>query len=136
MALEPRLWHRSAMTQHQVTPILPCNDIETSQAFYERLGLSVVAGDAGFRIMADGKGWQIILRPAEAGWVIPERNSHGLFLFCDDVDAVADRVRDIIVEEGAPHRKPWGTYEFAVGDPDGVLVRIGRPAREDDPPHH
>jgi hypothetical protein len=42
------------------------------------------------------------------------------------VDAVAERVRDRVIEEGAPHRKPWGTYEFAVSDPTGVLVRIGR----------
>ncbi|NJC04223.1 hypothetical protein GGQ97_000016 [Sphingomonas kaistensis] len=117
------------MTKHQISPILPCNDIERTQAFNERLGFSVSGGDAGFRIMTDGASWQIILRPAEAGWVIPERNSHGMFLFCEDVDAVADRVRDIIIEKSAPHRKPWGTYEFAVGDPDGVLVRIGRPAR-------
>lgn len=130
------LWQSRSMTQHQVTPILPCNDIAASQAFYERLGFAVTGGDAAFRFMADGNSWEIILRPAEPGWVIPDRNSHGLFLFCDDVDAVAARVRDIIVEKGAPHRKPWGTYEFAVGDPDGVLVRIGRPAREDDPPHH
>lgn len=124
------------MTQHLAAPILPCNDIDATQAFYERLGLVVTGGDSGFRIMTDGKGWQIALRHAEPGWVVPERNSHGIFLFCDDVDAVASRVRDIIVEKGAPHRKPWGTYEFAIGDPDGVLVRIGRPARKDDPLHH
>ncbi|MGZ8998078.1 MAG: VOC family protein [Allosphingosinicella sp.] len=122
------------MTQHQVSPILACNDVEVAQAFYERLGFAVAGGDPGFRIMSDGKGWRIALRPAEPGWVIPHRNAHGIFLYCDDVDAIADRVRDIIIEKGAPHRKPWGTYEFAVGDPDGVLVRIGRPARETDPP--
>jgi catechol 2,3-dioxygenase-like lactoylglutathione lyase family enzyme len=121
------------MIQHQATPILPCNDIEATQGFYERLGFAMTAGEAGFRILADGKGWQIALRPAEPGWVVPDRNSHGLYLYCDDVDAVADRVRDLIIEEGAPHRKPWGMYEFAVGDPDGVLVRIGRPLREGDP---
>lgn len=124
------------MTEHRASAILPCNDIDSTQAFYERLGFAMVAGDAGFRILADGRGWQIALRPAEPGWVIPERNSHGLYLHCDDVDAVADRVRDIIVEKGAPHRKPWGMYEFAVGDPDGVLVRIGRPVREGDPLHN
>jgi len=42
------------------------------------------------------------------------------------VDAAADRVSDLILEEGAPHRKPWGTYEFAVSDPSGTLVRIGK----------
>jgi catechol 2,3-dioxygenase-like lactoylglutathione lyase family enzyme len=121
------------MIEHQAAAILPCNDIDSTQAFYERLGFTMTAGEAGFRILADGKGWQIALRPAEPGWVIPDRNSNGLYLYCDDVDAVADRVRDIIIEKGAPHRKPWGMYEFAVGDPDGVLVRIGRPVREGDP---
>ena len=123
------------MIQHQAAAILPCNDIDATQAFYERLGFAMTAGDPGFRILADGKGWQIALRPAERGWVIPERNSHGLYLYCEDVDAVADRVRELIVEKGAPHRKPWGMYEFAVGDPDGVLVRIGRPVRVGDPVH-
>ncbi len=123
------------MTEHHATAILPCNDIDATQAFYERLGFAMTAGDHGFRIMGDGRGWRIALRPAEPGWVIPERNSHGIYLYCDDVDAVADRVREIIVEEGAPHRKPWGMYEFAVGDPDGVLVRIGRPTRDGDPMH-
>src|SRR3954463_12769579 len=123
------------MTQHHAAAILPCNDIDSTQAFYERLGFAMTGDEPGFRILTDGRGWRIALRPAELGWVIPERNSHGLYLYCDDVDAVADRVRDLIIEKGAPHRKPWGMYEFAVGDPDGVLVRIGRPSREDDPPH-
>lgn len=124
------------MTQHLAAPILPCNDIDTTQAFYERLGFTMTGGEAGFRILSDGRGWRIALRPAEAGWVIPDRNSHGIYLYCDDVDAVAALVREIIVESGAPHRKPWGMYEFAVGDPDGVLVRIGRPVRDGDPLHH
>ena len=38
------------------------------------------------------------------------------------------RVRDLIIEPGAPHLKPWGLYEFAVSDPDGTLVRVGREA--------
>jgi catechol 2,3-dioxygenase-like lactoylglutathione lyase family enzyme len=123
------------MVEHEASVILPCNDVDVTQAFYERLGFTTVAGEAGFRILSDGRGWQIALRPAEPGWVIPDRNSYGIYLYCDDVDAVAERVRDIIIELGAPHRKPWGMYEFAVGDPDGVLVRIGRPVREGDKLH-
>jgi catechol 2,3-dioxygenase-like lactoylglutathione lyase family enzyme len=123
------------MVEHEASVILPCNDVDATQAFYERLGFTTVAGEAGFRILSDGRGWQIALRPAEPGWVIPDRNSYGIYLYCDDVDAVAERVRDIIIERGAPHRKPWGMYEFAVGDPDGVLVRIGRPVREGDKLH-
>ncbi|HEX8467209.1 MAG TPA: VOC family protein [Allosphingosinicella sp.] len=124
------------MLQHGILAILPCNDIEATQAFYQRLGFTTTAGEAGFRILADGKGWRIALRPAEEGWVIPDRNSSGLYLYCEEVDSVAGRVRDIIIEEGAPHRKPWGMYEFAVSDPDGVLVRVGRPVRESDPLDH
>ena len=123
------------MIEHEASVILPCNDVDATQAFYERLGFTMVAGEAGFCILSDGRGWQIALRPAEPGWVIPDRNSYGIYLYCDDVDAVAERVRDIIIERGAPHRKPWGMYEFAVGDPDGVLVRIGRPVREGDKLH-
>ena len=123
------------MSDHRACAILPCNDIDSTQAFYERLGFRLAAGDEGFRILCDGRGWRIALRPAEPGWVIPGRNSNGLYLYCDDVDSVAERVPDLIIEKGAPHRKPWGMYEFAVGDPDGVLVRIGRPVRESDPPH-
>ncbi|MCW4462038.1 hypothetical protein OK349_09995 [Sphingomonas sp. BT-65] len=63
------------MAQHQTMPILPCNDIDATQAFYERLGFTVTGGDSGFRILTDGRGWQLALRPAEQGWVIPDRNS-------------------------------------------------------------
>jgi catechol 2,3-dioxygenase-like lactoylglutathione lyase family enzyme len=124
------------MFKHHAAAILPCNDIDSTQAFYERLGFAMTGGEDGFRILTDGKGWQIALRPAEPGWVVPERNSGGLYLYCDDVDSLAGRVRDLVIERGAPHRKPWGMYEFAVGDPDGVLVRIGRPARDGDPLHN
>ena len=55
-----------------------------------------------------------------------EDNPFGLYLYVEDVDAVADSVRDLIIERGAPHAKPWGTYEFAVSDPSGTLVRVGR----------
>lgn len=117
MTVEPR-----------VTPILPCNDLAATLAFYERLGFAVAGDHGDYLILADGNGWHIHLRSAEPGWVAPERNSQGIYLYVEDVDAVADRVRSLIVEPSAPHEKPWGMYEFALSDPDGVLVRIGRPA--------
>ena len=36
------------------------------------------------------------------------------------------RVRERIIDPADPRPKPWGCYEFAVSDPDGVLVRVGR----------
>ena len=46
-----------------------------------------------------------------------------------EVEAVAARVRDDIIERSKrPEHKAWGMYEFAVSDPDGVLVRVGWPS--------
>ena len=112
---------------HSIAAILPCTDLDASTAFYEKLGLSVVSDHGSYRLLEDGKGWQLHLtNESPEGWLVPGQNPFGLYLYVEDVDGVADRVRDLIIEPGAPHEKPWGTYEFAVSDPDGVLVRVGR----------
>ncbi|MCU6453461.1 VOC family protein [Sphingomonas sp. A2-49] len=111
---------------HRAVAIIPCSDIDASVAFYALLGFAVVGDFGEYRILADGRGWHLHLT-LTPGWPPHiEANPFGLYLYVDDVDAVADRVRDRIIERGAPHRKPWGTYEFAVSDPSGLLVRIGR----------
>lgn len=114
--------------RHQIVPIVPCNDLDESVAFYLSLGLRVEGEWEGYRILSDGRGWHLHLSAAPDGWVVPERNPLGIYLYADDVDAVAERVRERIIEQGAPHVKPWGMYEFAVADPNGTLVRVGRPA--------
>lgn len=74
---------------------------------------------------AETQGWHLHLCAADwPGGV--EDNPFGLYLYVDDVDAIAEQVRDSILSPGIPERKPWGTYEFALSDPDGVLVRVGR----------
>lgn len=112
--------------EHHAVAILPCSDLDVSQAFYVRLGLSVASDYGHYRILSDGNGWHLHLTKANVGWITPGHNPFGVYLYADDVDAVAERVRELIIEDGAPHLKPWGTYEFAVSDPDGVLVRVGR----------
>lgn len=111
---------------HHVVAILPYNDLEATQAFYERLGFTLRADHGYYRILADGRGWHLHLRSAEPGWVRPERNGAGIYLYADNVDAVAGRVRDLIIGSDRPKATDWGMYEFAVSDPDGVLVRVGR----------
>lgn len=111
---------------HRVVAIVPSSDLDASEAFYQRLGFAVVSDYGHYRILADGRGWHLHLNHVE-GWPGKvEDNPFGLYLYVEDVDAVADRVRALIIEKGAPHRKPWGTYEFAVSDPSGTLVRVGR----------
>jgi catechol 2,3-dioxygenase-like lactoylglutathione lyase family enzyme len=112
--------------KHRAVAILPSDDLDASEAFYKRLGFTVESDYGDYRILADDKGWHLHLRKAEGWPPRQEDNPFGLYLYVEDVDAVADRVRELIIERGAPHHKPWGTYEFAVSDPSGTLVRIGR----------
>jgi catechol 2,3-dioxygenase-like lactoylglutathione lyase family enzyme len=115
------------MTQeHRVVAIIPAGDIEASEAFYKRLGFRVESDYGDYRLLADDRGWHLHLKKVP-GW--PRRvedNPVGLYFYVDDVDAVAERVRELIIEKGTPHQTPWGTYEFAVSDPSGTLVRVGR----------
>ena len=111
--------------KHRSVAILASRDFRSSEAFYARLGFQVISDYGRYLILSDDRGWHLHLTAAE--WPGPiENNPFGLFLYVDDVDAVADRVRDLIHAPGAPELKPWGVYEFAISDPDGTLIRIGR----------
>jgi catechol 2,3-dioxygenase-like lactoylglutathione lyase family enzyme len=112
--------------KHQAIAIIPSGDLPASCAFYVRLGFAVIDDYGDYLILADPGGAEIHLRH-EPGWpVANEDNPIGLYIYVDDVDAVANRVRNLIIEPGAPHLKPWGTYEFSISDPTGALVRIGK----------
>ena len=56
-----------------------------------------------------------------------------VYLHLDDPDAWADVYRDLdLPRKGIPRfedieDKDWGMREFAVVDPDGTLLRVGRP---------
>lgn len=111
---------------HRVVAIVPAGDLEASEAFYRRLGFRVESDYGHYRILADRRGWHLHLNKVD-GWPLRiEDNPFGLYLYVEDVDAVAAEMRELIIEEGGPHEKPWGTYEFAVSDPSGTLVRVGR----------
>ena len=109
--------------RHGLTAILPCNDLDASQAFYERLGFKHVEHSDDYRIMRDEHGGELHLAAAVAGWLIPGRNPFGLYLYTESVDELAAKL-------GAkPQEMPWGMYEFAISDPDETNLRIGWPTR-------
>jgi catechol 2,3-dioxygenase-like lactoylglutathione lyase family enzyme len=108
---------------HHLTAILPCNNIEASTAFYAKLGFTQGDAEGDYRMLSDGRGGELHLQPAEKGWLIPGRNPFGLYLYTEDVDALAAKV-GCKAED-----KPWGMYEFALSDPDETLVRVGWPSR-------
>ena len=67
-----------------LTPIVPCNDLDASEAFYNRLGFVQDTDSqdeyAGYRILGDGHGAWVHLNPAVEGWVVPGRNPFGVYL--------------------------------------------------------
>jgi catechol 2,3-dioxygenase-like lactoylglutathione lyase family enzyme len=120
--------------------ILPCNNLDASEAFYKRLGFARAdsarpadPGDDTYRMLCDGKGGRLHLTDAVEGWLIPGRNPFGLYLYTDDVDALAAEFAAELIEKHGPEDKPWGMYEFSLSDPDQTLVRIGRPSRPRSP---
>jgi len=122
------------MTEQRLTAILPCNDLDASEAFYNRLGFfqDAVSRDAhdGYRILADGEGGHLHLTEAVEGWLVKGRNPFALYLYIEDVDAMAAVFSDAIIEpEKRASHKPWGMYEFALSDPDDTLVRVGWSSR-------
>ncbi len=113
----------------RLTAILPVNDLDAAQRFFERLGFTCDEPGGEYRMLEDGRGGYIHLNPAVPGWVVPGRNPFGLYLYREDVDAAAQAFVGEILGEGKPAEQPWGMYEFALDGPDNVLVRVGWPMR-------
>ncbi len=112
--------------KHSAIAIIPCNDLDTTQKFFQRLGFEATSiyPHNGYRILHDKHGASLHLTRTEPGWVVPERNAHGVYLYSRDVVSLAK-------EFGyTPDIKPWGLSEFAVSDPNGLLVRVGWPTED------
>lgn len=103
--------------------------MRTAPPFWERLGFFRTGGDDTYLIMT-GWGCEVHLTQAGSGvWRVPEHNPFGVFIRTPDVEAIAARVDDLIIRPGGVLRhREWGLYEFAVGSPDGLLVRVGWPS--------
>jgi catechol 2,3-dioxygenase-like lactoylglutathione lyase family enzyme len=111
----------------RLVAILPCNDLDAAQAFFERLGFAREDSPDGYRMLADGLGGFIHLTNAVEDWLAPGRNPFGLYLYREDVDAVAAAFAGALL--GPPRDTPWGMYELALNGPDDTLVRVGWPTR-------
>jgi hypothetical protein len=113
-----------------LSAMLPCNNLDASERFYNRLGFTrsdsyrPPPGEPDtYRLMSNGRGGYLHLTDAVEGWLVPGRNPFGLYLYLVDVDALAAEFQK------RPEDKPWGMYEFALSDPDETLVRVGWPTR-------
>ncbi len=116
----------------RVTAIIPCNDLDAAEAWWNRLGFSRPAdqGYDDYRMLGNAEGAEVHLNKAVAGWVVPGRNAFGVYIYTPNVDTLAATMRDEIIErEKSPTHKEWGMYEFALNGPDDLLVRVGWPSR-------
>ena len=114
--------------QQRLTAILPCNDLDAAEAFFRRLGFARDAASLeDYRMMSDGLGGFVHLQKAVEGWLVAGRNPFGLYLYREDVDALAAAFAGETI--GTPADRPWGMYEFALNGPDETLIRIGWPTR-------
>ena len=112
----------------RLTAILPCNDPDAAQAFFERLGFKLEPGSVDeYRLLSDGVGGFVHLNRAVEGWLKAGRNPFGLYLYREDVDGVAALFAGEAIAQ--PRDTAWGMYEFALNGPDGTLVRVGWPIR-------
>lgn len=115
-----------------VVPIVPCNNMSASAAFYQRLGLvSSDPVDGEYQILTDPAtgAMALHLQPAVEGWLVPGRNPFALYIYPGSaaaVDALAVEFRsEIIGASKKAEKTPWGMYEFAVNGPDETLIRVG-----------
>ena len=113
-----------------VAPILPSRDLETTSAFYDRLGFSR-SGHWPQQYLIVTR-WGIGLHFFHSPELDPWSSIAGCYLYVDDADALhaeLDRLglpgEGIPRLHGAPEDTDYGMREFAVVDPDGNLLRIG-----------
>ena len=59
---------------------------------------------------------------------MPGSNPFGLYLYLEDVDALAAEFSSEILGKSAPENKPSGMYEFALSDPDQTRRRLANAA--------
>jgi hypothetical protein len=111
---------------HSLVAVIPCNNLDVSEAFYARLGFTQRLGERrydDYRMLSDGQGGEIHLTTAVDGWLVPGRNPFAVYLYAENVDELASSFGRTAED------KPWGTYEFGVSDPDETLVRVGWPTQ-------
>ncbi len=107
-----------------VTPTLPVADMPAAIRFYEAAGFDVEPYDEGFAFvhLRDQSAFDLDLHPAAD----PATNGAGCYIIVEDVDAWHDR----LVVAGLPvtpvEDMPWGMHEFALTDPSGNRIRIGK----------
>ena len=110
-----------------VIPIMPSRDLAATAAFYARAGFQQQGNFPDYLILL---GHEVEVHFFRHAQLKPAANDAGLYIRTDEVEAWVARFAGLprfgIPRADALEAKPWGMLEFAVVDPDGNLLRIGR----------
>lgn len=109
-----------------VRPILPVRDLDEAEAVPRGLGLDVQRHDDTYAwVRHDGHElWH--LRVVED--LDPATNHANVYVFVDDVESWHARATGAGLDPTPVRDEPWGMREFAVTDPSGNRLRLGRNA--------
>ena len=112
-----------------ITPIVPATDMKRTLRYFESLGFTVKPyGDGAQYAFLHMDGQYIHVRRAKEDEL--SSNPGGIYLYVQDVDGFYDRVvSNGITPLDKPKNYEWKMREFAVSDPDGLLIRIGQDIR-------
>ena len=115
-------------------PILPSSDLDATARFYGGLGFEPTGRHPSYLLMARGP---VELHFFACPGIDPENSDFMAYIRVEDPDAWVRELAALgLPRDGTPRLvgiedKPWGMREFAIVDPDGTLLRIGRPTRQD-----
>ncbi|KAL2064501.1 hypothetical protein VTL71DRAFT_4995 [Oculimacula yallundae] len=118
----------------RITTILPCSDLASAIRFFVRLNFDAPPEEEvhkwdRYLILSHPNGSDIHLRelgPDEEGWLEPFKNPFGIYVYSEDVEALAvEFSAEIIGPVKRPEITEWGMFEFSLNGPDGCLVRVG-----------
>jgi catechol 2,3-dioxygenase-like lactoylglutathione lyase family enzyme len=109
-----------------IVAIVPAREFQRSIDFYKALGFQADLYDGGLEYcFLHIGGCTVHLRKAALCEFTV--NPGGLYVYVDDADQFHTRLMaNGITPLGPPRDCPWRCREFAVSDPDGLLIRIGQ----------
>lgn len=110
----------------RAVPVLGVRDLVEAEHFYASIGFVTLSRHEGYLILGRNGAELHLSYSAEHD---PATSDGMAYLRCAEVEQVFEQLR----AAGVPRLReledtPWGMREFAVLDPSGNLLRVGRPA--------
>ncbi|MEM9754805.1 MAG: VOC family protein [Pseudomonadota bacterium] len=113
-------------------PILRSPNLEETKAFYTRLGFETVLASPTYLVLR---------RPGIEVHFCPPDHTDGratestCYIRGAGIQDLHREWSEAGIAEMTPiYRRPWGMYEFYIGDPHGCLLKFGQSEGDGDPP--